>query len=80
MTGEHRNVQTIEDVKARLEQIRWVAHEGDYEKAHGMEDDLVSEVLFVIANQAGVSGGRWAQEMASTARQTYRIEFARYMA
>lgn len=78
MNGARKNVQTVEDVKARIEAIRSTTD--DPEAAHGMEDDLVAEVLFAIANNAGISGGRWAQEMASAARQTYRIDFPRWCA
>lgn len=77
-SGRRKNVQTVEDVKARIDEIRAVAD--DYEKAHSMECDLLAEVLFAIANQGAISGGKWAQEMASTARAVYRIPFARYTA
>lgn len=67
------NVQTVQDIEDRLAEIRVAKNVGANTAVLGMQDDLVAEVLFAIANQAQISGGQWAQEMASKARQGYRI-------
>jgi hypothetical protein len=51
-------------------------HKGDYERAHGMEDDLYINVLKAIAEQRGDEPWRLAQE----ALKTQDIQFGRYCA
>ena len=78
MTIKRKNVTTVAEVHERVEAIRALAD--DAEAAHAEEDQLHAEVLFAIANLARIHGGAWAQEMASAARATYRIEFQRWCA
>jgi hypothetical protein len=68
----------LEDVIDFVSRIASVAKGGDYEMAHGMEDDLHIEVLTEIAE-----GHLTAEEMAALAREackTALIDFPRYSA
>lgn len=64
---------TIEEVCERVLDIRELAN--DYERAHSAEDELYSEVLQAIADNAPN-----AALLAHYALKTKDIEFARYCA
>jgi hypothetical protein len=71
---------TVAGVQARVEEIlEWWNHYATFRNAapraalKGQQDDLVAEVLLSIANMGQISGGQWSAEMASAARQVYRI-------
>lgn len=64
---------TQDEVLARLEAIRAVAD--DDERAHGMEDQLLYDVLGAIA-----AGAENPQELARTAITAAYIKFARWCA
>jgi acetylglutamate kinase len=74
MAEQTKNVHTVSDVKQRLDEIREAMSVGANSTAGAMASDLRAEVLLAIANWAPILGGKWAQEMASTVRQSYRIE------
>lgn len=64
---------TVEEITERIELINKVRY--DYEKAHGMEDDLRDDVLSAIA-----SGASNARELANEVLKTSDIRFPRYSA
>lgn len=64
---------TTDDVRERLAAIKAVAH--DYERAHGMEDELWADVLRAFA-EAEANGSEVAR-LALTSRD---IKFERYCA
>ena len=64
---------TIEDIAARIEEIRAVIN--DDERAHGMEDALRDDVLAAIAH-----GAPNAAHLATAVRETARLEFQRWCA
>lgn len=64
---------TPSEALARLARVRDMA--GDYEAAHGAEDDFRADVLQAIAD-----GHPDPQALASVALQTAEIEFARWCA
>lgn len=65
---------TIDEIKARVENIRKVAH--DDERAHCEEDDLHREVLAAIADGSAEDPAAWAE----AALETRSISFARWCA
>ncbi|QNH48712.1 MULTISPECIES: hypothetical protein [unclassified Bacillus (in: firmicutes)] len=62
---------TVDDVQKRVEAIRQAAF--DDETAHGMEDELYTEVLKAIAN-----GADNPEKLAAEALKTEKIEFSRW--
>ncbi len=69
---------TVEDVRARVEEIRAKAEEGDDEVAHSREDDLYRDVFQAIIATCQPESYPWA--MARAALKTNEIEFARWCA
>lgn len=66
------------DVEAVLEEIRRLGvDEGDYESAHGLEDDLWAWALEQIANGPLPSGSRG---LARSVLKSRELEFSRYAA
>ncbi|MEK5298667.1 hypothetical protein [Bacillus sp. FSL R5-0659] len=65
---------TVDDVMKRVEDIRQVAEAEDDETAHGMEDELYTEVLKAIAN-----GADNPEKLAAEALKTEKIEFYRWL-
>jgi len=64
----------VEDVRKRVERIRAMA--GDYEVAHGEEDELYRDVLEMAAKQKHSNVGACARE----ALKAQAIDFPRYCA
>lgn len=60
----------VEDVRARVAKI--VASKGDYDIAHGMEDDLFLDVLKAIA-----AGAKEPKALAAEAIKSADIDFPR---
>lgn len=65
---------TVEYVKAKVAEIAAIA--GDYEAAHGLEDDLYADVLRHFAAHAQTP----LNEIAAEALKTSEIKFARHCA
>ena len=64
----------IEEIRERVQKIRESA--GDPEVAHGMEDDLLADMVnYVSANVGGVIG-----EMAIEVMKSFAIDFPRWVA
>lgn len=68
-------IKTVVDVKSRLAWIEKYAAEHDYEVAHGLQDDLMADVLTAVA-----SGADNSAELASAALKVLEIKFARHCA
>jgi hypothetical protein len=66
---------TFQFIRDRVARIRVHADTGDYEAAHGEEDDLWRDVLRAIAD-----GADNPRAMAREALETTHIDFERYTA
>jgi len=66
---------SVTDVQSSLAAIQEAAVKGDYEAAHGRQDDLFIEVLEVIAN-----GHPTPAILATEALKALEIKFERYCA
>lgn len=64
---------TLEEIAERVAQVKTVAGARDFEHAHTLEDNLVDDVLTVIA--AGASN---AQELAQRTMEALRLDFPRW--
>lgn len=69
---------SIDDVQKRLEAIREWAADGDYEAAHGWEDELRNDVLTAIAT--GKCSGCCPEDLAAEVLKSSEIDFARHCA
>lgn len=58
-----------------VEQVRQVAMEGDYERAHSIEDDIYYKALLAIS-----VGERNPIEIAETALKAEQLDFPRWAA
>ncbi|MGA2412755.1 MAG: hypothetical protein ABSG46_20525 [Candidatus Binataceae bacterium] len=62
----------LEQVQTAVNKIRVAVYQGDFEKAHVLEDDLYKSVLFDVAR-----GSADARKKASVALTSQHIDFAR---
>ena len=69
---------TLEKVQKGVKMVCDIAARGDYEMAHGMEDDMHIEVLTEIA-EGKISRDEMVA-LASAACETGKIDFPRYTA
>lgn len=67
---------TLEEVKLAVREIQAAAKEGDYEKAHSLEDQLYHSVLLSLATTM-ISRH---SDMAKMALRTQELKFDRHCA
>jgi acetolactate synthase small subunit len=67
---------TMTQIRKEIQKIKNVAKTNDYEKAHGMEDELYRGFVEAIAKGKIKKPGRRAQEIL----RTRKIKYARYSA
>lgn len=68
---------TVKDVRSKIREIRKVAEAGDFERAHGMEDELYREVLKTIRSSTLTLD---VIILAEAALRSQRIKFYRVCA
>jgi len=71
---------TFDEIQWKVDEIRTIDNEGDYERAHGAEDRLYTDFITAIAKGDVAEDFEYLRLMAAECLKTQELEFPRYCA